>query len=391
MPRYATRMSTVSKSFIREILKVTESPDTISFAGGLPNPLSFPIDAIRAASDKVLREDGKSALQYSTTEGYAPLREWICARYAKKGVRVGAKNILVTTGSQQGLDLIGKVFLDKGDGAVIERPGYLGAIQALSMFEPKFLPVTLDDDGVNIQELQRALKQNPKIFYSVPNFQNPSGISYSEEKRRQTAEVMRQTDTIFIEDDPYGELRFMGKQAPSMGTLLQENVLLLGSFSKIFSPSMRLGWVYAPDDIMDKLITAKQGADLHTNFFSQRLLYEYLSANDIDAHIETIRALYKRQRDCMVDAIKRYFPRDVKCTEPEGGMFLWATLPGGQSALKLFDAAIAKNVAFVPGDPFYVDAEHVSTLRLNYTNSDEAAIEEGIKRLATVIKEMRGR
>ena len=390
MTRYATRMSTVGKSFIREILKVTGNPEIISFAGGLPNPLSFPIDAIRAASDKVLREDGKAALQYSTTEGYAPLREWIAARYAKKGVRVSANNIMITTGSQQGLDLIGKVFLDRGDGVIIERPGYLGAIQALSMFEPKYLPVTLDDDGVNIPELTRALEHNPKIFYGVPNFQNPSGLSYSEDKRRQVAAVMRQHDTVFIEDDPYGELRFMGKPAPSMGTLLEDNVLLLGSFSKIFSPSMRLGWVYAPDDSMDQLITAKQGADLHTNFFAQRLLYEYLRANDIDAHIETIRVLYKKQRDAMVEAIRRYFPADVKCTEPEGGMFLWATLPDGLSALKLFDAAIARDVAFVPGDPFYVDAQNVSTLRLNYTNSDEAAIEVGIRRLAGAIEEMRG-
>ncbi len=390
MTRYATRMSTVGKSFIREILKVTQSPEIISFAGGLPNPLSFPVEEIRIASDKVLREDGPSALQYSTTEGYAPLREWIAARYQKKGVRVEAKNILITTGSQQGLDLIAKVFIDKGDRVVIERPGYLGAIQAISMFEPNYIPVTLDSDGVNIEELQEALKQSPKLFYSVPNFQNPSGISYTEEKRRQVAAVMKNSDTVLIEDDPYGELRFMGKEAPSMGALMQGNVLLLGTFSKTFSPSMRLGWVCAPDDIMDQLITAKQGADLHTNYFSQRLLYQYLADSDIDTHILKIRALYKRQREAMVNAIKKYFPDYVTCTEPEGGMFLWAELPKGMCAMKLFDAAIEKNVAFVPGDPFYVDAKDVNTLRLNYTNSDEAAIEEGIRRLAGAIAEMRG-
>lgn len=389
MSRYASRMSTVRKSFIREILKVTENLEIISFAGGLPNPLSFPVDAIREASDKILKDDGKSTLQYSTTEGYAPLREWIALRYASKGISVSAENILITSGSQQGLDLIGKVFLDKGDSVIIERPGYLGAIQSLSMFEPEFLPVTLDHDGVNISELEKALAtRNPKLFYAAPNFQNPSGITYSAEKRRQAASVLSRHDTVFIEDDPYGELRFMGKALPSMGTFLTHNVILLGSFSKIFSPSMRLGWVCAPADIMEKLVVAKQASDLHTNFFSQRVLYEYLRMNDIDAHIEKIRALYKKQRDCMVEAIRRYFPADVKYTEPEGGMFLWVTLPDGQSALKLFDATIAKNVAFVPGDPFYVNEKNVATFRLNYTNSDEPAIDTGIRRLAEAMREI---
>lgn len=389
MNRYATRMSTVRKSFIREILKVTENPEIISFAGGLPNPLSFPVEAIREASDRILRDDGKSSLQYSTTEGYAPLREWIASRYASKGISVNADNILITSGSQQGLDLIGKVFLNKGDAVVIERPGYLGAIQSLSMFEPEFLPVTLDYDGVNILELEKALAtRNPKLFYAVPNFQNPSGITYSLEKRRQAALVLSRHDTVFVEDDPYGELRFMGKALPSLGTFLGKNVILLGSFSKIFAPSMRLGWVCAPGEVMEKLVVAKQAADLHTNFFSQRVLYEYLRANDIDAHIEKIRALYKRQRDCMVAAIQRYFPASVKYTEPEGGMFLWVTLPEGQSALKLFDTTIAKNVAFVPGDPFYVNEENVATLRLNYTNSDEPAIDKGIWRLAEAMREI---
>lgn len=389
MSRYAARMSTVRKSFIREILKVTENPEIISFAGGLPNPLSFPVDAIREASDKILKDDGKSTLQYSTTEGYAPLREWIALRYASKGISVSAENILITSGSQQGLDLIGKVFLDKGDSVIIERPGYLGAIQSLSMFEPEFLPVTLDHDGVNISELEKVLAtRNPKLFYAVPNFQNPSGITYSAEKRRQAASVLSRHDTVFIEDDPYGELRFMGKALPSMGTFLTHNVILLGSFSKIFSPSMRLGWVCAPPDIMEKLVIAKQAADLHTNFFSQRVLYEYLRTNDIDAHIDRIRALYKKQRDCMVEAIRRYFPAGVKYTEPEGGMFLWVTLPDGQSALKLFDATIAKNVAFVPGDPFYVNEKNVATFRLNYTNSNEPAIDTGIRRLAEAMREI---
>lgn len=383
---YANRMSTVGKSFIREILKLTASPEIISFAGGLPNPISFPVNAIRDACEMVLREDGKSALQYSTTEGYEPLREWIASRYLDKGVEISAENILITSGSQQGLDLIGKVFLDKGDGVILERPGYLGAIQSLSMYEPKFFPITLDSDGVNIQELEKALKNNPKLFYAVPNFQNPSGISYSEDKRLQIASLLCRHNTVFIEDDPYGELRFMGKAAPSMGTLLDRNVILLGSFSKIFSPAMRLGWICSSLETMERLIVAKQATDLHTNFFSQRVLYAYLCANSIDDHIETIRILYKQQRNCMIEAIRQYFPAYIQYTEPEGGMFLWATLPDGIPALKLLDSALARNVAFVPGDPFYVNAANVSTFRLNYTNSDETDIITGIQRIAECIK-----
>ena len=388
--RFADRMNNAQKSFIREILKVVGNPEIISFAGGLPNPISFPVKKIQEATDKILEEDGENILQYSTTEGYLPLREYISERYLKNsGVVVPPDEILITNGSQQGLDLIGKVFLNKGDCMLMEEPGYLGAIQAFSMFEPEFKTVLMKHDGVDTEKLKESIeKYNPKLFYAVPNFQNPSGITYSEENRKQIAGFMKGSDTILIEDDPYGELRFMGSRVPSMKKYMNDNVILLGSFSKIVSPGMRLGWIHAGHEIMEKLIIAKQGADLHSNYFSQRVVYEYLKENNIEVHIEKITDLYKKQRDCMVNSIEKYFPKEVQTTKPEGGMFIWVTLPEKYSSMDLFNIAIKKKVAFVPGDPFYTGKEGVNAFRLNYTNSTEDKIEEGIKILAEGIKEL---
>lgn len=388
--RYSERMAKVKKSFIREILKVTADPSVISFAGGLPNPISFPQQALADAAQKVLQDDGANVLQYSTTEGYLPLRQFIADRYFKRfGLIVDPEEILITNGSQQGLDLLGKVFLDKGDTVLLERPAYLGAIQALSIFEPEFYSVGLRDDGVDIIELEEQLKtRRPKIFYAVPNFQNPSGLSYSIENRKKTAELLAASDTILIEDDPYGELRFSGENAPSMKNFNYGGTVLLGSFSKIVSPAMRLGWICAEKGIMERLIVAKQAADLHSNYFSQRVLFQYLADNDLDGHISKIKCLYKIQSDCMVTMIRKYFPNITQCTKPEGGMFMWVTLPAGVSSLKLFDLASKRNVAFVPGDPFYTDKTDTNTFRLNYTNADERMIEEGIRRLASAINEM---
>ena len=388
--RFADRMNNAQKSFIREILKVVGNPEIISFAGGLPNPISFPVKKVQEATDKILEEDGENVLQYSTTEGYLPLREYISERYLKNsGVVVPPEEILITNGSQQGLDLIGKVFLNKGDVMLMEEPGYLGAIQAFSMFEPEFKTVPIRHDGVDTEKLKESIeKYNPKLFYAVPNFHNPSGITYSEENRKQVSDIMKDSSTIFIEDDPYGELRFIGNKVPSMKKYMNDNVILLGSFSKIVSPGMRLGWIHAASEIMDKLIIAKQGADLHSNYFSQRVVYEYLKENNIEIHIEKITNLYKKQRDCMVNSIEKYFPKEVEVTKPEGGMFIWVTLPENYSSMDLFNIAIEKKVAFVPGDPFYVGMEGVNAFRLNYTNSTEEKIEEGIKILAESIKEL---
>ena len=379
---FADRILTTRKSFIREILKVTENPRVISFAGGLPNSRFFPVKEIKDAANKVLEEDGKNVLQYSTTEGYLPLREYIAKRYLdKKGLKISPDEILITNGSQQCLDLIGKTFLNKGDHVAIERPGYLGTIQAFSMFEPAFHSVPLLDDGIDTPFLEKTFDEHRiKMFSAVINFQNPSGITYSKQKRIELGEIIRDHNSSFIEDDPYGELRFMGVDLPSVRNYLEENTILLGSFSKIVSPGIRLGWMCARKEILDKTIVAKQAADLHSNNLSQRILYRYLIDNDLDEHIEKLRKAYKEQRDLMVSLIEEQFP--------EGGMFLWITLPENLSSMELFNQAIKENVAFVPGSPFYVGGGGENTLRLNFSNSDKEKIEEGIKRLAGIINKV---
>lgn len=387
---FAQRMLTTHKSFIREILKVTEDPQIISFAGGLPNPKTFPVQAVADAAAKVLREHGEEVLQYRTTEGYLPLRELIAARYRQtKGIHAEPEEILITCGSQQAQDLIGKVFLDKGDEVLLERPSYLGAIQVFSLYEPNFTAIPLQDDGIDLHDLADTLLcTNAKLMYMVPNFQNPSGISYSAAKRQGLADCLRDTGVVLVEDDPYGELRFLGEDLPPVKRYLPEQTVLVGSFSKIVSPGMRLGWICAPHEIMEKLIVAKQASDLHSSFLSQRIVHQYLLDNDVNAHITMIRALYKQQRDAMVAAITRHFPAEVTCTRPEGGMFLWVTLPEGLSSLNVFTHAIKENVAFVPGCPFYVDGSGDNAMRLNFSNSNEEQIEEGIKRLGGVLKRL---
>jgi 2-aminoadipate transaminase len=389
---FADRMFTVQKSFIREILKVTEDPSIISFAGGLPNPRSFPVDEVSAAAVKVLKEDGTSALQYSTTEGYLPLREYIAGRYARYGIKADAREILITTGSQQGLDLIGKIFLNKGDTVAVERPTYLAAIQSFGMYEPNFVDIPLLDDGIDVEAMEKAISR-VKLLYTVPSFQNPTGITYSREKRKQVSAALKGKDVVFVEDNPYGDIRFMGEDLPPMRHYLDcdiatGDVITMGTFSKTVSPGMRLGWLYASGDIMDKLITAKQASDLHTSYFVQRVVYQYLADNDVEKHIKYIQGLYKKQRDAMVSAIERYFPEGVQYTKPEGGMFLWVTLPAGVSSLDLFDLALKQNVAFVPGQAFFVDGSGQNTLRLNYSSSDEGQIEEGIRRLAGAMERL---
>jgi 2-aminoadipate transaminase len=386
---YAKRMNTVPKSFIREILKVTQDPQVISFAGGLPNPRYFPTVEIAQAAAKVLSRPGDCGLQYATTEGYLPLREYIARRYHQKaGLDVSADEILITNGSQQGLDLVGKVFIDRADVVVVEEPAYLGAIQAFSAYEPQFRAVPLRDDGIEMDRLADVLKSHPaKLFHTVINFQNPSGISYSTEKRRQLAEVIDRYEMLLVEDDPYGQLRFAGATPPSMRTWLGEKAVLLGSFSKTVAPGLRLGWVCAKKPIMDKLVIAKQATDLHSNCLCQRILHQYLASHDLDAHVATICAAYAKQKDAMVAAIEAHFPPEVRITRPQGGMFLWATLPEKLSALDLFDHAIKQNVAFVPGMPFFVDGGGDHNMRLNYSNADESKIEEGIRRLGLVMKQ----
>jgi 2-aminoadipate transaminase len=387
---FADRITDVPRSFIREILKVALDPSVISFAGGLPNRELFPAEEIRNATDKVFSIYGRDIFQYSTSEGYLKLREYIANRYfQEKQIHVPVENILITSGSQQGLDLLGKILLNDGDRLIIEEPGYLGAIQAFSIYKPKFLPIRVFEQGMDTQKLRDVmLSDRPKLLYSVPNFQNPSGISYSHENRLEVSNILRGTSTILIEDDPYGELRFEGERKPSFKELLPDNAVLLGSFSKIVVPGFRLGWLVAPTYIMEKLIIAKQASDLHTSHFTQAIMYQYLMDNDIDKHIEKLRGAYGNQCRAMIRSIQEHFPPGVTHTSPEGGMFLWAELPEKSAALDLFDLAVKDKVIFVPGDPFYVNKTRTPTMRLNFSCVDEATIETGISRMGAAIRKL---
>ncbi|NLZ04781.1 MAG: PLP-dependent aminotransferase family protein [Phycisphaerae bacterium] len=387
---YAPRMGTIPRSFVREILKVTQNPEVISFAGGLPNPRFFPVQGIAQAAADVLAGADGSALQYGTTEGYPPLREYIAQRYRKtEGLDVSPDEILITNGSQQALDLVGKVFIDRQDAIAIERPGYLGAIQAFSVYEPQFHPVPLLEDGVDLDRLADELRTRcVRFFHTVINFQNPSGISYSVEKRCALAALLKERDAFVIEDDPYRELRFEGPAKPSMRHELGGKAVLLGSFSKIVAPGLRLGWVCATPETMAKLAVAKQASDLHSNSFCQRMLHRFLVTHDIDEHIALIRTAYKHQKDVMLTALETHWPPEVTFTRPEGGMFIWATLPERLSALELFERAAREKVVFVPGTPFFVDGGGTGNMRLNFSNADASRIEEGIARLGRIIKKM---
>ncbi len=384
------RIRSVPESFIRKILQVSSQPDVISFAGGLPSADLFPIKAIENACSKVLQNNGKKALQYASSEGDEQLRNWIATRYQdKQGISVSPDNILITNGSQQALDLLGKVLLDDDDSIAIENPGYLGAIQSFSLYQPKMHPVSLQQDGLNIEELSAVLsKHQPKLLYTVPNFQNPTGISYSQDNREAVASVMEKSDVLLIQDDPYGELRFSGEPKSNFYELLPEQTILLGSFSKVVVPSFRLGWIVAPDWLAKPLLIAKQAADLHTNYFSQQVIVQFLEDNSLDEHIEKIRSFYSEQKQTMLDSIEEYFPKSTSVAESEGGMFLWVTLPKEMSAMTLFDLAIKEKVAFVPGEPFTLATKEgviKNTLRLSYVTVDSERIKEGIKRLGSCI------
>lgn len=386
--KYSDRILNTPSSFIRDILKVTDAPDVISFAGGLPNPVSFPIGDLRESIAKAIDKNGSRLFQYSTTEGYLPLREMIASKYRKKfGLDVNPDDVLITNGSQQALELLGKVILNKGDQVLMEEPGYLGAIQAFSLCEPEFLSVPLEEDGLNLDMLEEKLKKNPvKMVYCVPNFQNPTGLTYSLEKRKAMREIVSKYDLAFIEDDPYGELRFRGESLPYIGAGHMANSILLGTFSKTVTPGMRLGFLITKNaELMRYLVTAKQGSDLHTNIFTQYAIHEYLMNNPYAEHVKKIIALYKEQATAMLDAMEEYFPKTVSWTRPEGGMFIWVTLPEGQSAVDLFPKAMEKKVAFVPGDPFYTHKRGVNTFRLNYTNATPEVIREGIRRLGSIL------
>lgn len=376
-------------SFIRNIFKTASNPEIISFAGGLPNPVSFPLEELKISSNRIIEKYKSTVFQYSTTPGLEGLREFIADRYNKKfNLDLTYENVLITTGSQQALDLISKVFLNENDGVILERPTFLGAIQVFSQYRPKFHTVELKNDGLNIEELKEASKKENKFIYVIPDFQNPTGLAYSDENRKNTVEVLKDKEIVFIEDDPYGELRFEDEHLPYMALQLKYGVVL-GSFSKIITPGMRTGFIISKNkELLDKIVVAKQASDLHTNIFGQYLIWDYLMNNDLDVHISKIKALYKTQSQTMIEAMEKYFPKSVNFTRPKGGMFLWVTLPENINALEIFPKALDKKVAFVPGDPFFADNIKKNTFRLNYTNADSATINEGIKRLGELLFEV---
>ncbi len=388
--RFARRISELRASDIRELLKHTQHPEMISLAGGLPAPETFPIEAIATIAGHVLQETGAQALQYSTTEGHPPLRQTIARRMNSKwGTQLDANNILVTTGSQQGLDLIGKLFLDDGDEVLCESPTYMGAITAWKVQRPRWVDVPTDDEGMIPSELEQCLARcrRPKFIYVIPNFQNPTGRTWSRERRERVVEIAKRWDVTLIEDNPYGEVRFDGESLPALQSLdAQANVLSLGTFSKVFSPGLRLGWIAARDPYYEKLVILKQGADLHTSTLDQMLVAEWLERYDLDATIRRIVDIYRKRRDAMIQALSAEMPDGVTFTRPCGGLFLWVELP--VNARVLLARCLERGVAFVPGGSFFPNGGRENTLRLNFSCMPEPRIREGIARMGAAIREL---
>ena len=399
--RYAHRTQRMGSSAIRELLKLTEKPDIISFAGGLPAPDVFPVVEFQEACQRVLQDYGAQALQYGTTEGYLPLREQIARHTARYGIEVSPENILITSGSQQALDLIGRILINRGDRILVESPTYLGALQAWNAYGAEYVTVPMDKSGMNTDAMEEALRTGPKFIYVLPNFQNPTGVTLSLKRRHQLIELADRYGVPIIEDDPYGQLRFEGEHLPSVVLLdhrfrengngcYSGNVIYLSTFSKILAPGIRLAWVIAPQEVIRKLVQAKQGADLHTATFNQIVAHEVSRHGFLDKHIKVIRDTYKERRDVMLAAMDRFFPAEVDWTHPEGGLFLWGTLPKHLSAAEVLKVAIERKVAFVPGDPFHPNGGGHNTMRINFSFSRPEVIMEGIQRLGEVIHELIG-
>lgn len=411
---YAKRTTRMMSSIIREILKVTQQPDVISFAGGLPAPEAFPVEEIAQAPQRILSTIGTKALQYSPTEGYPPLRQFIVDKMARYGIVASIDNILITTGSQQALDLIGRIMIDPGDVILCEAPTYLGALQAWTAYGARYVTVPADDDGMQVDLIEPILKKRKVIFiYALPNFQNPGGTTISLERREKLVALADRYQVPIVEDDPYGELRFEGEHLPPLVMLDEQrqmkkhkdrqefdygNVIYTSTFSKTLAPGLRLGWIVAPREVAFRLVQAKQGADLHSSTFDQFVAYEVVRPEGFFVdHVRKIRTMYKEHRDAMVAAMEEYFPAEVKWTRPAGGLFLWVTLPEGIDATALLPEAVANKVAYVPGAPFFpvsvserrqradkLPVGH-NTMRLNFSNASVEEIDLGIRRLGQVI------
>jgi 2-aminoadipate transaminase len=398
--RFAQRTQRMTSSMIRELLKLTEKPDVISFAGGLPAPDVFPLAEVEAAAHKVLQAQGRTALQYAPTEGYLPLRELLVRHMARYGIRVKPANVMITSGSQQALDLIGKLFVNAGDRILVESPTYLGALQAWSAYQADYLTVPIDDAGLDVDKLEAQLRGGPKFLYILPNFQNPAGVTLALERRRRLVELANHYGAPIVEDDPYGQLRYEGEHLPPIVQLdasyhgcdegdseFTGDVLYLSTLSKTLAPGLRVAWIVAPESVIARLVQMKQGADLHTSTFCQMVAYEVARDGFLDRHVKRIRDVYGARRNAMLAALERHFPEGASWTKPAGGLFLWITLPEGFDSTRLLPEALEQEkVAFVPGAPFFPRGGGERTCRLNFSFCPPDVIDEGIRRLGNVVK-----
>jgi len=386
--KFSKRMENMKASEIREILKLTQQPEIISFAGGLPAPELFPVEHMEIVSKKVIQTLGREALQYSTTEGYNPLREHIANRMSKMNINASYEDILVTSGSQQGLDFSGKVFLDPNDIVICESPSYLGAINAFKAYECQFREVETDKDGMILEDLEKTItdNENVKFIYVIPDFQNPSGKTWSLERRKGLLEIAKKYDLVVVEDNPYGELRYEGAHLPALKSMDTDGrVVFLGTFSKTFAPGLRIGWVCADQELLNKYVMVKQGSDLQTSSMSQRELSVYLDDYSLDDHIDKIISVYKKRRDLMLKTMSESFPKEAEYIVPEGGLFIWVELPASIDTKELMVKAVEDKVAFVPGGSFFPNSDTKNTMRLNFSNMNEENIVIGIKRLGKLL------
>lgn len=394
--RYAQRTKAVKSSIIRELLKITQRPEVISFAGGLPAPEVFPVARFQEACQRVLQTQAATALQYGPTEGYRPLREHIVAHMARYGIVATVDNVLITTGSQQALDLIAKLFINRGDRILVESPTYLGALQAFDLMGAEYVTVPADDDGMQTSNLEQALRSGPKFMYVLPNFQNPGGTTLARSRREKLVAISEKHGIPIIEDDPYGQLRYEGEHIAPLLVLDRTNlarddgyklgnVIYLSTFSKVLAPGLRVAWIVAPPEVISKLVQLKQSTDLHTSMFTQMAVYETARDGFLDEHVKLIRSTYKERRDAMLQALHDFFPPEVSWTHPQGGLFLWVTMPAGVDSSRLLDTALRQNVAFVPGDPFFPNGDTASHMRLNFSNAQPEMIREGIRRLSIAV------
>lgn len=388
---FSHRANQLTSSAIREILKVTTRPEIISFAGGLPSADGFPIPELQQAFNTVLENEGREALQYGPTEGYTPLREWVAQDFSTDEVTIDPNEVLIVSGSQQALDLLGKLFIDAGSKVLVESPTYLGALQSFSVFEPEYVSINTDEGGMIPAEITEPKAEGARFVYALPNFQNPTGRTLSNERRQELVEHGAATGIPIVEDDPYGELRYVGEPQPSLlhlGRQAGATVVRLGSFSKVLAPGLRLGYVIAPVAIIDKLVQIKQATDLHSPTVTQMAVYQALQDNFLEKHLPKVRDLYKQQAQYMLDAMDEHFPEGVSWTRPEGGMFIWVTLPEHMDAQELLHKAVERNVAFVPGEPFYATGSpQKNTFRLSFVTVTKDRIDEGIETLGTLIRE----